>query len=70
MSTFFSNILLALLDVCTPTLSFTDFRNFTEFKRQALHLENMNVMLEEVSAWGDTLKVLRLENAEKESVTV
>lgn len=59
---------LKIADVRThPTLSlFTDFENFTTFKPQELHLENVTVMLDEVSAWSGALKALR----QKEVVTV
>lgn len=43
-----------------PTLSlFTDFENMTEFKPQDLHLDNVNVMLDQVIAWSGALKSLR-----------
>lgn len=43
-----------------PTLSlFTDFENFNEFKPADLHLENMNLMLDQVTAWSGALKTLR-----------
>ncbi|MFT9596373.1 NADPH-dependent FMN reductase [Mesobacillus sp.] len=52
---------LKIADVRThPTLSlFTDFENGTEFKPQALHLDNINAMLDEVEAWSGALKTLR-----------
>jgi NAD(P)H-dependent FMN reductase len=52
---------LKMADVRThPTLSlFTDFENGTEFKPQALHLDNVNAMLDEVVAWSGALKTLR-----------
>lgn len=52
---------LKIADVRThPTLSlFTDFDNGTEFKPQALHLDNVNAMLDEVEAWSGALKTLR-----------
>lgn len=52
---------LKIADVRThPTLSlFTDFENGTEFKPQALHLDNVNAMLNEVEAWSGALKTLR-----------
>jgi NAD(P)H-dependent FMN reductase len=52
---------LKIADVRThPTLSlFTDFENGTEFKPQALHLDNVNTMLDEVVAWSGALKTLR-----------
>ena len=43
-----------------PTLSlFTDFENFTTFKPAALHLKNVNLMLDQVLAWSGALKTLR-----------
>jgi NAD(P)H-dependent FMN reductase len=43
-----------------PTLSlFLDFENFTTFKPQALHLDNVNIMLDQVNAWSRALKPLR-----------
>ncbi|MDQ0219916.1 NADPH-dependent oxidoreductase [Peribacillus cavernae] len=43
-----------------PTLSlFTDFENFSEFKPADLHLDNMNLMLDQVIAWSGALKPLR-----------
>ncbi|MBT2703099.1 NAD(P)H-dependent oxidoreductase [Chryseobacterium sp. ISL-80] len=52
---------LKIADVRThPTLSlFTDFENGTEFKPQALHVDNVNGMLDEVVAWSGALKTLR-----------
>ncbi|HAQ07980.1 MAG TPA: NADPH-dependent oxidoreductase [Bacillus bacterium] len=52
---------LKIADVRThPTLSlFTDFENGTEFKPQALHLDNVNVMLDEVESWSGALKTIR-----------
>lgn len=52
---------LKIADVRThPTLSlFTDFENFTTFKPAALHLQNVNTMLDEVIAWSGALKTLR-----------
>ncbi|MBT2683894.1 NAD(P)H-dependent oxidoreductase [Bacillus sp. ISL-37] len=52
---------LKIADVRThPTLSlFTDFENGTEFKPQALHLDNVNAMLDEVEAWSGVLRSLR-----------
>lgn len=51
---------LMIADVRThPTLSlFTDFEN-GEFKPQDLHLENVNLMLDQVNDWGKVLKLLR-----------
>ncbi|WP_183580522.1 NADPH-dependent FMN reductase [Paenibacillus rhizosphaerae] len=43
-----------------PTLSlFTDFENGSVFKPQALHLDNVNAMLDQVVAWSGALKTLR-----------
>jgi NAD(P)H-dependent FMN reductase len=43
-----------------PTLSlFTDFENGADFKPQALHLDNVNAMLDQVNAWSGALKTLR-----------
>jgi NAD(P)H-dependent FMN reductase len=43
-----------------PTLSlFTDFENFTTFKPAELHLDNVNLMLDQVLAWSGALKSLR-----------
>lgn len=58
---------LKVADVRThPTLSlFVDFENFTEFKPQELHLENVNTMLDEVLEWSGALKTIR----QKEEVT-
>lgn len=61
---------LKIADVRThPTLSlFTDFDNFTQFKPQELHLENVNVMLDEVLAWSGAFKTLRQTEADKVTV--
>src|SRR5699024_7925677 len=58
---------LKIADVRThPTISlYIDFENFTEFKTQVLHLENVNTMLEEVLEWSGALKTVR----QKEEVT-
>lgn len=52
---------LKIADVRThPTLSlFTDFENGSEFKPQALHLDNVNGMLDEVVSWSGALKTIR-----------
>ncbi|MDQ0269061.1 NAD(P)H-dependent FMN reductase [Cytobacillus purgationiresistens] len=52
---------LQVADVRThPTLSmFTDFENFSEFKPQDLHQDNMKMMLDQVNAWSGALKTLR-----------
>ncbi|QQK75565.1 NAD(P)H-dependent oxidoreductase [Salicibibacter cibarius] len=43
-----------------PTLSiFTDFEDFTVFKPAELHMNNVNVMLDETIAWSGVLKTLR-----------
>ncbi|UTR12795.1 NAD(P)H-dependent oxidoreductase [Evansella sp. LMS18] len=52
---------LMIADVRThPTLSlFTDFENGTDFKPQELHLDNVNLMLDQVNAWSGALKTVR-----------
>ncbi|WP_010676783.1 NADPH-dependent FMN reductase [Bacillus timonensis] len=52
---------LMIADVRThPTLSlFTDFENGSEFKPQALHLDNVNLMLDQVVSWSGALKTVR-----------
>ena len=52
---------LLVADVRThPTLSlFTDFENGSDFKPQDLHLDNVNLMLDQTIAWSGTLKTLR-----------
>ncbi|MEC1154160.1 NAD(P)H-dependent oxidoreductase [Cytobacillus horneckiae] len=52
---------LQVADVRThPTLSlFTDFENFSEFKPQDLHQDNMKLMLDQVIDWSGALKTLR-----------
>lgn len=52
---------LKIADVRThPVLSlFLDFENFAVFKPQALHLDNVNTMLDEVVAWSGALKAVR-----------
>ena len=52
---------LMIADVRThPTLSlFTDFVNMSEFKPQELHLDNVNMMLEQVISWSKALKTVR-----------
>jgi NAD(P)H-dependent FMN reductase len=43
-----------------PILSlFTDFEGFRAFKLADLHVENINLMLEQVIAWSGSLKQLR-----------
>lgn len=43
-----------------PLLSlFTDFENFSTFKPADLHLENVNMMLDQVIAWSGVLQALR-----------
>jgi len=51
----------SVADVRThPTLSlFYDFENFTVFKPQELHVQNVNTMLDQVIAWSGALKTLR-----------
>jgi NAD(P)H-dependent FMN reductase len=39
---------------------FTDFENFTNFKPDRRHLQEVNTMLDQVIAWGTALKSLRL----------
>ncbi|MFD1677650.1 NADPH-dependent FMN reductase [Alicyclobacillus fodiniaquatilis] len=53
---------LSIADVRThPALSlFVDFENYSTFKPQALHLNNLNTMLDEVEAWSGALKTLRV----------
>ncbi len=52
---------LMIADVRThPTLSlFTDFENGTNFKPQALHNDNVNLMLDQVYNWSRALKTVR-----------
>ncbi|ARD47336.1 NADPH-dependent FMN reductase [Sporosarcina sp. P33] len=52
---------LKIADVRThPTLSlFTEFENGTDFKPQALHDENIYMMLNEVVEWSSALKTVR-----------
>lgn len=52
---------LMIADVRThPTLSlFTDFENGSVLKPQDLHLDNVNLMLDQVNAWSGALKTLR-----------
>jgi NAD(P)H-dependent FMN reductase len=38
---------------------FTDFENFTKFKPDPRHLQEVNTMLDQVIAWGGALKNLR-----------
>lgn len=43
-----------------PTLSlFTDFENGSVFKPAALHLDNVNAMLDQVNSWSGALKTIR-----------
>jgi|SRR5690554_6823135 len=43
-----------------PTLSlFLDFENFTKFKPQNIHLDNVNTMIDQVIAWSKALRPLR-----------
>jgi len=51
---------LQIADVRThPTLSlFTDFENYSTFKPADLHLNNVNLMLDQVIAWSKALKPL------------
>ncbi|WP_019153728.1 NADPH-dependent FMN reductase [Robertmurraya massiliosenegalensis] len=52
---------LMVADVRThPTLSlFTDFENFSVFKPQNIHDENINLMLDQVTTWSRALKTIR-----------
>lgn len=52
---------LMVADVRThPTLSlFLDFENFSVFKPQDLHLDNVNMMLDQVNSWAKALKTIR-----------
>ena len=52
---------LLVADVRThPTLSlFTDFENGSDFKPQDLHLDNVNMMLDQVISWSTALKTVR-----------
>lgn len=52
---------LMIADVRThPTLSlFTDFNENGEFTPQELHLDNVNLMLDQVNDWSKVLKQLR-----------
>ncbi|GKU78858.1 FMN reductase [Paenibacillus sp. L3-i20] len=52
---------LHVADVKThPTLSlFTDFENYSTFKPAALHLNNVNLMLDQVLAWSGALQTVR-----------
>ncbi|WP_077619588.1 NADPH-dependent FMN reductase [Bacillus sinesaloumensis] len=52
---------LMIADVRThPTLSlFTDFENGADFKPQDLHLDNVNLMLDQVVSWSTALKTVR-----------
>jgi NAD(P)H-dependent FMN reductase len=40
---------------------FTDFENFSTFKPASIHEKSVNVMLDQVVAWGTALKTLRKE---------
>ena len=40
---------------------FTDFENFTTFNPAPIHEKYVNVMLDQVIAWGGALKTLRTE---------
>ncbi|MBH5317573.1 NAD(P)H-dependent oxidoreductase [Paenibacillus sp. GSMTC-2017] len=52
---------LHVADVKThPTFSlFTDFENYSTFKPAALHLNNINLLLDQVLAWSGALKTVR-----------
>jgi hypothetical protein len=38
---------------------FTDFENGSDFKPQDLHLDNVNMMLDQVVSWSTALKTVR-----------
>lgn len=38
---------------------FTDFENWSTFKPQALHVDNVNLLLDQVLSWGKALKTIR-----------
>ena len=40
---------------------FTDFENFSTFKPAPMHEKSVNVMLDQIVAWGTALKTLRKE---------
>jgi len=40
---------------------FTDFENFSTFKPAPMHEKSVNIMLDQVVAWGTALKTLRKE---------
>ena len=52
---------LLIADVRThPALSlFDDFENGTDFKPRDIHLENVNLMLDQVNTWATALKTVR-----------
>lgn len=52
---------LQVADVRTQVLLslFTDFENFSTFKPQALHLDNLTTLFNQVEAWSNALKPLR-----------
>ncbi len=52
---------LQIADVRTQVLLslFLDFENYSKFKPQDLHQNNLNDMLNQVIAWGNALKPLR-----------
>lgn len=58
---------LQVADVRSHTLLslFTDFENGVTFKPAALHLTNVNVMLDQLLAWGSALKTVRSNLAAK-----
>jgi hypothetical protein len=38
----------------------TDFENFRDFKPAPNHEESVNIMLDQVIAWSDALKIIRV----------
>jgi hypothetical protein len=54
---------LLVADVCAQVaLSlFTDFENFSTFSPAPMHEKYVNVMLDQVIAWGGALKTRRQE---------
>ena len=52
---------LQIADVRSHTAlsMFTDFENWSVFKPNEKHLNNLNTMFEQVKAWGEALKTIR-----------
>jgi NAD(P)H-dependent FMN reductase len=52
---------LQIADVRSHTAlsMFTDFENWSVFKPHKMHLNNLNIMFDQVIAWGTQLKPLR-----------